>query len=248
MKKNIIGLIPTRLNSKRLPKKALLDLDGLPMIVHTYKRAILSKKLSETYVCTDSEKIISICKKYNINFIKTSSSHKNGTERIAEASLKLKKKIDIIVDIQGDEPLIKPDQIDKVIEFHLKNYNFDLVVPYLKLKNKTSKNVVKIVSIKNKVIYFSRENIPYEFKKKNLFYKKHHSIISFKINSLKKFSKLPLSKIEKIEGIELMRALENNFNIGTFMLKGDAFSVDILEDYLKAKNYIQTDKLRKKYK
>ena len=88
MKKII--LIPTRINSKRLPAKALLKIEDIPIIIHTYMRARLSKLADDVYVCTDSSKIIEACKKYDAKFIKTKSSHKNGTDRIAEAAKKLK--------------------------------------------------------------------------------------------------------------------------------------------------------------
>ena len=247
MKKKIIGLIPVRLQSKRLPKKALLEIEGIPMIVHTYQRAIMSKLLDDLYVCTDSDVIIKLCKTNNIKFIKTSKKHKNGTERIAEACKKFKS-VSLIVDIQGDEPLISPEDIDKVILFHNKNQNFDIVVPYQRLKNEENKNIVKIVSSNKKIIYFSRSCVPTGFNKKELYIKKHHSIISFKKKTLIDFAKLPQGEIEKIEGIELMRALENNFKVGTFLIKSKAFAVDVIEDYLKASLFMKKDFFLKKYK
>ena len=161
MKKKIIGLIPVRLKSKRLPRKALLDLEGLPMIVHTFKRAKLSKKLDDLYICTDSKEIIEVCNKFDIKYIKTSSKHKNGTERIAEAAKKLKN-VFLIIDIQGDEPLIKPSDINKVINFHLKNLEYDIIVPYQKINKLLNNNLVKIASSNNKVFFFSRNNVPFE--------------------------------------------------------------------------------------
>ena len=140
-----IILIPTRINSKRLPAKALLEIEKIPMIIHTYKRSCLSKLKNEVYVCTDSKKIINVCKKYEANFIKTKSTHKNGTERIAEAAKKLKLKAkDIIIDVQGDEPLINPVDIDATINFFLKN-NFEIVVPHINIKLKNKSNIVKLL-------------------------------------------------------------------------------------------------------
>ena len=142
MKKII--LIPVRLNSKRLPSKALLELDNLPLIVHTYKRACLSKYADEVYVCTDSEKIIKVCINFSVKYIKTKSVHNNGTERIAEEAKKLRlNKKDIIIDVQGDEPLIDPKNIDQTIKFHLKN-NYEIVVPHLKINKLTDRNIVKV--------------------------------------------------------------------------------------------------------
>ena len=123
MKKKIIGLIPTRLNSSRLPNKALLEIDKIPLVIHTYKRAKLSKKLDELIICCDDKKIYDVAKRFKAKAILTSKHHTNGTERIAEAYKKINKKYDIIVDIQGDEPLISPFHIDKVIEEHMKFFS-----------------------------------------------------------------------------------------------------------------------------
>jgi len=242
----VIGLIPVRLNSKRLKHKALLKVSGFPLIYHTYARACMSKLLDDVIVCCDTLKIKKVLDKLSAKNKLTSKKHINGTERIAEVSKKIKS--DFVIDIQGDEPLIDPSHIDQLIKFHKKNNQFDIVVPSLKIKIEENQHVVKIISNnKNKVLYFSRALVPFDFKQKNKFLQKHLSIISFKRQALIKFSKLKISKIEKIEGIELMRALENDFNVGTFFLKGDSFSVDQISDYEKALIAIPNDKYTKKY-
>ena len=251
MKKNInkvksVGLIPVRLNSSRLFRKALLEIDNLPMFVHTYKRSLLSKKLNEVHICTDSNEIIKIAKKYKCKFIKT-GYNLTGTDRISEAINKLKNKFDFYIDIQGDEPLLDPKHIDKVINWHSNNSSFDIVVPSLKSKNIDTPHIVKIVKSKKRVLYFSRSLIPHAFKKQQKYYLKHLSVISFKLESLKKFKKLPQGPLEKTEGIELMRALENNMTIGTFDLEGSSFSVDTKDDFIKAIKFMDLDKTRKKY-
>ncbi len=243
--KKVIGLIPSRLESKRLKKKPLLLLNGLPLIVHTYKRSLLSKKIDEVYVCTDSNKIIDVLKKYNCKYIKTKRNFYNGTDRIASVT-KFFKNVKLFVDIQGDEPLVSPEDIDNVIDFHNKNNKFDVVVPCIETKKTNSKNIVKIVKYKNKVIYMTRLDAPCGFQKKTKYYK-HLSVISFKPTALKNFSKLNRSYIESVESIELMRAIENDFKVGTFVTKSDSFSIDIKNDYLKAKKKMQIDKFRKLY-
>ena len=115
----IVGLIPSRLNSSRLFEKALLEIDGVPLVIHTFKRAKLSKYLDDIYVCTDSKKIATICKKYKCKVLFT-GKNPTGTDRISEAADKLKTKYDLYIDIQGDEPLINPNHIDKVILWHQK--------------------------------------------------------------------------------------------------------------------------------
>ena len=245
----VLGLIPTRLGSTRLPAKALLELNGMPLIIHTYKRSKLSKKLNDLIICCDSNKILNVAKKYKAKCKLTSVHHKNGTERIVEAYLSLKKKYHFIVDIQGDEPLISPYHIDQVIDFHKKNQDADIILPTLTVTFPESPNLIKVVTnSKKEVMYLSRSKIPYEFKKKSPSFKKHLSIISFKPDALIKFSKSKQTPLEKIEDIELMRALEIGLKIKSLELKGDSFSVDDQEDYLKAKDKMNKDKLFNIYK
>ena len=249
MKKKILGLIPVRLGSTRLPAKALLPINNLPLIIHVYKRAKLSKKLDDLIICCDDNKIVKVAKKYGAKILLTSKHHLNGTERICEAYKILKKKYDFIVDIQGDEPFISPHHIDEVIKFHLKNSDVDIILPTLKINSVNNTNIIKVVTdLKNKVLYLSRANIPYEFKKVNKYIRKHLSIISFKPEALIKFSKSTQTVLEKIEDVELLRALELGMKIKSLTLKGDSFSVDVIDDYNKAKIEIKTDKFYKLYK
>ena len=249
MTKKILGLIPVRLGSTRLPAKALLPINNLPLIIHVYKRAKLSKKLDDVIICCDDNKIAKVAKKYGAKILLTSKHHLNGTERICEAYKILKKKYDFIVDIQGDEPFISPHHIDEVIKFHLKNSDVDIILPTLKINSVNNTNIIKVVTdLKNKVLYLSRANIPYEFKKVNKYIRKHLSIISFKPEALIKFSKSTQTALEKIEDVELLRALELGMKIKSLTLKGDSFSVDVIDDYNKAKIEIKTDKFYKLYK
>ncbi len=242
----ILGLIPSRLNSSRLKEKPLLEIDGLPIIVHTLKRALLSKKLDKVIVCTDHKKIYDVVKDHGGDAMITSPKHINGTERIAEVSKKFKSKL--IVDIQGDEPLVDPRDIDKVIDFHLRNNQFDIVVPSMITNNPERNSLVKVLfNEKGKVLYFSRASVPYNFKNKKIEYFKDLSIVSFKRKALLEFSKFKIGKLEKIEGIELLRSLENNQLIGTFVSKSTSFSVDVNDDLLKAINAMPKNPIRKKY-
>lgn len=242
----IIGLIPSRLNSTRIPRKPLIEIDGLPLVVHTYKRAKLALGLDDVVVCTDSEEILNIVKKHGGKAALTSPKHINGTERIAEYASNLKPKF--VIDIQGDEPLVNPKDIDLVINFHLDNPKFDIVVPSHPTQEAKSKHIVKVVSDRNgKVLYFSRAEIPFEFSNKPEFYSKHLSIISFIPDILQNFSKLKQSNLESIEGVELLRALENNMKIGTFNIYADSFPVDVKEDLKKAIEVMPNDPIRKLY-
>ena len=244
----ILGLIPSRLNSKRLKHKPLLEIDGLPIIVHTFKRAMLSKKLDKVVVCADDQKIVNVVKKHGGEAILTSKKYRNGTERIAEVSKKFKN-IKLVVDVQGDEPLVDPKDIDRVINFHLKNNKFDIVVPCMQAdENFASRNLVKVVfSESGRILYFSRAVVPFNFKNKKIKYYRDLSIVSFIPKILIKYSKLKMGFLENVEGIELIRALENNISIGTFIAKNSGFAVDVNQDLMRAINVMPTDSIRKKY-
>ena len=243
---HVIGLIPSRLNSTRLPCKALLMIDGLPLVVHTMKRAQLAEVLDEVYVCTDSEKIGRTVEQHGGKFIMTNSDHINGTERIAEAASNMK--ADYIVDIQGDEPLINPKHIDTVVREHSKHPDWDILIPSLPITKPESPHIVKVVhDSKFRITYLSRAVIPQPFRHRPNYYLKHLSIISFKPRALKKFASFPIGSLEKAEGIELLRALENGLALGTVVFEGSSFSVDVEEDYIKAKEIILKDETRKQY-
>lgn len=247
MKKKIVGLIPCRLKSRRLKEKALLPIDGLPLIIHTLKRVQMCKELSEIIVCTDSRKIKNLVEKHGGKSFLTKSNHKTGTDRISEISRKLN--YDIAIDIQGDFPFVDPNNIKKLIEFHKSN-NFEVVVPFSPITEKEAleKEVVKLIqNEKNKVIYFSRSIIPFPYKNEKKYYNKHMSIISFNKKTLDIFPKLKVGALEKFEGIELMRCIENNISVGTFKINKDIFSVDIKKDYVRSVSLMPLDPIRKKY-
>jgi 3-deoxy-manno-octulosonate cytidylyltransferase (CMP-KDO synthetase) len=246
-----LGLIPARLKSTRLPNKPLLEIDGLPMIVHVMKRAKLCSELDKVIVCTDSDEILSVVKKYGGEAIKTKFNHINGTERISEVAKKIKKNFQLIIDIQCDEVFLNPDNIGKLIKFHKKNKNFDIVIPHSQISKQNNRNIVKILSNEqNQIIYLSRDDIPFNFqglKKVKLW--RHMDIISFKPKMLIKFATLKRSRLEKIENIELLRGLENNFKLGTFLIKEEknAFSINTNSEYLEAKKIMTKCKIRSLY-
>jgi len=248
MPKNII-LIPTRIRSKRLKRKALLPIENIPMIVHTYFRAELSKLANSVFVCTDSKEIITQLKIFKIPFIQTSSHHKNGTERINEAAQKLSlSNHDLIIDVQGDEPLINPKNIDDKIKFFNKR-KFEIVVPNIIIpQKKNNESIVKILSNHSgRILWMSRSKIPCFYNKKDSFFQKHLSVIIFTKKSLQQYCSFNLSRYEKIESIELLRAIENNMLLGTTNLKGDSFSIDTLKDYKKAILFFKKDEIKYKY-
>ena len=205
------------------------------------------KNVDEIVVCTDSKEIKKLAEAYGVKVKMTLKNHKNGTDRIAEIAKKLK--ADLFIDVHSDEAILDPKNVEKLINFHLKNYYFDIVVPN-KISNKSGgENVVKIIpNLRDKsIIYLSRSDAPYAFRKSKKNFYHHLDTISFKPNALKMFSKLGQGNLEKIEGIELLRAIENKFKLGTFSIKTSSFSINTINDFNKAKGYLKKDKYFKKY-
>ncbi len=242
-----IGLIPSRIESSRLPEKALLEILGMPMVIHVAKRAMMASLLDDVIVCTDSLNIAHACITYDIRFMLTKSKHLNGTERISEAAgyLNLNNE-DIVIDIQGDEPLLAPSMVDNVIKFILATDN-DVVVPYLPISSSSdSPNRVKLIESSGKVYYMTRASAPYSFLEAGKL-KKHLSIVGFRTSALIKFASHPQTPLERVEGVELLRGLEMGLKIGTFEEAGESLAVDTYEDYVQVKRLMLRDTLFGKY-
>ena len=155
---------------------------------------------------------------------------------------------DYYIDIQGDETLIDPKNIDKVVEYHRKNNQADIILPNLIIKKINDLNAVKIIFNKKKeVIYLTRSNSPHPFRKKTDKIFKHLSVISFKPTALKRFSKNSRSKLEIIEDIELLRAIDIGLKIKTFSLRGESFSIDVPKNLKDFRKKIRFDKYYKIY-
>ena len=244
---NTIVLIPARMESSRLPNKPLLDINGMPMVIHVAKRAAMSDLVDRVIVCTDSLDIVEVCNEYSVDCILTKKKHGNGTERIAEAIHYLDiNDDDVIIDVQGDEPLINPNTIDKLV-LRFKKSKFDIMLPYIEINDTGNRNIVKLAAVNDEIIYMSRMDIPCPFSKERKL-KKHLSIIAFTVKALKNYSGFKKTELEKIESIELLRALENNLTIGTFKEEVESFAVDVLDDYHKANRCMRDDVLYDRYK
>jgi len=243
----IIGLIPSRLGSKRLPGKALADLSGLPVIVHVAKRAKLSKYLEKVFVCTDSEEISNKCSEYNVDTILTRDGFRNGTERIASVIDNFE--CDYAIDIQGDEPLVNPKHIDLVAEAISKNpNNAEIIIPTLEVPYSSPETIVRVQSsLSGRIMTLTRANIPHRYSVPISTIQKHLSVIGFTKNALKKYGNLEPSINEQSEDIELLRALENDMNLYSLPVEGNSFSIDVQDDLLKARVAIKSDKFFGKY-
>ena len=205
--------------------------------------------LEHIYLCTDSKEIYKVAESLGVPSIMTKSSHKNGTERCSEASkiLKLRSK-DIVVNIHGDEPLVSPKQINKLLLF-FESSNYDIVFPHRQINKpkRNNRNMVKIVTNQNnKVLYMSRSLIPSDDGNlKNI--KKQCGITIYKYSSLKLYNTYKESINERYESIELLRAIDNNLNVGTTLINDEAISVDTFGDLAKVRKLFKTDKLLNSY-
>ena len=243
MPEDTIALIPARLESTRLPNKPLKIISGLPMVVHVAKRSQLAQGVTRVAVCTDSIEILMVCEKFGIEVCMTKASHQNGTERIAEAAeIMGLSETDVIVDVQGDEPFVKPDYIEQVAEF-TRTSGYGCVVPHQLMEERGNLNRVKLVSHNDRVIYFSRADVPCHFGAFAQPLKKHLSIIGFRLSALRKFAAQAPTPLEEMERIELMRLVELGEPIGTFLQDGTSLSVDTPEDYELACRMMERDAL-----
>ena len=230
----VSALIPARLNSSRLEKKLIKDLDGVPIIVRTYKNVVSTNLFKEVIVVTDADEIVEILKKHNIKFLKSLKSHNTGTDRIAEFADKFNS--DIIVNVQGDEPFINKDDLIKIInEFKCDSNNFvDVVSLMIKLTNvneiNNPNNVKVVVDINNDSILFSRSIIPFDRDHLKPHYYKHIGVYAFRSLYLKKFAKYDQTPLEKAEMIEALRIVEHGDKIRMIEIFKEHVSIDTIDD------------------
>ena len=230
----VSALIPARLNSSRLEKKLIKDLDGIPIIVRTYKNIVSTNLFKEVIVVTDADEIVEILKKHNIKFLKSLKSHNTGTDRIAEFADKFNS--DIIVNVQGDEPFISKDDLIKIInEFKCDSNNLVNVVSLMiKLSNideiNNPNNVKVVVDNNNDSILFSRSIIPFDRDDLKPSYYKHIGVYAFRTLYLKKFAKYDQTPLEKAEMIEALRIVEHGEKIRMIEIFKEHVSIDTIDD------------------
>jgi len=236
---NIIGIIPARMGSSRFPGKPLAKIMGRAMIHHVYSRCEKAGILEGVYVATCDKEIEKYCIENKMNVIMTKDTHERASDRVAEAVLKIEKekkeKIDIVVMIQGDEPLVNSTMIEKALEPLLKDekvYLTNLMARLDSEEEQNDPNEIKVVVDKdNFALYFSREPIPSRKKsaKAPLMYKQV-CVIPFKRDFLTKFNELPPTTLESIESIDMLRVLEHGYRVKMVLAGFKTYSVDTPED------------------
>ncbi|XP_073116374.1 3-deoxy-manno-octulosonate cytidylyltransferase, mitochondrial-like isoform X2 [Elaeis guineensis] len=232
----VVGIIPARFNSSRFQGKPLVPILGKPMIQRTWERAKLASSLEHVVVATDDEKIAECCRGFGADVIMTSESCQNGTERCCEALQKLKRNYDIVVNIQGDEPLIEPEIIDGVVQAlqRAPDAVFSTAVTSLKPEDGPDPNRVKCIVDKfGYAIYFSRGLIPYNKSGKvnpQFPYLLHLGIQSYDSKFLRIYRQLPPTPLQLEEDLEQLKVLENGYKMKVIKVQHDARGVDTPED------------------
>ena len=244
--KSTIIVIPARYKSTRLPGKPLIEFANKPMIIIVAERCAEALGKSHVYVATDDIKIKQTCEKYGVNVIMTSEKHLTGTDRIAEASQKLN--ADYIINVQGDEPLINPEDIKAVIEEKHK-YPNDIINAYTTIKSTddvASKTIPKVVvNENNKLIYMSRSVVP-GLKDDNLNpeYKKQVCIYGFTNDQLKAFSSYGRkSTIEAFEDIEILRFFEIGYDVRMVEVHSRYIAVDTENDVSRVREILENNQI-----
>lgn len=235
-----VGIIPSRYASTRFPGKPLIDIKGKTMIRRVYEQAKQSHMLSAVFVATDDQRIIDEVESFAGDAIMTSSRHPSGTDRCFEVLEKIgKDKYDVVVNIQGDEPFIHPEQINKVLKsFENKQVQISTLAHKI-MENKDLHNpsIVKIArKVNGEALYFSRSVIPFirepgheDWTKLNPFLK-HIGIYAYRSDILEQLVKLPASSLEKAESLEQLRWLENGYTLMVEVTDQESFPVDTPED------------------
>jgi 3-deoxy-manno-octulosonate cytidylyltransferase (CMP-KDO synthetase) len=234
---NFVGIIPARYGSQRFPGKPLAKIKGKTMIEHVYFQAL--KALEHVYVATDDERIEQEVKRFGGNSIMTKASHKTGTDRLAEAINIIKERnnenYNVVINIQGDEPFIQPEQIKELCScFNEQSTEIATLAKYITLNEEIfNPNLPKLITNhKDKAIYFSRSPIPYvrgeeecRWAEKHTF-KKHLGMYGYRTDILKKITDLPPSSLEQAESLEQNRWLEYGYTIKIQMTSYNNYPVD----------------------
>lgn len=225
------AVIPARYDSTRFPAKVLADIAGEPMIIRVYKAVKKSKNIDSVYVATDDKRIKEVVEKAGGKVIMTASSHQSGTDRIAEAALEIE--ADLIVNVQGDEPLIKASSINRALEPFKKEKDLKMSTLKRQIKAVEAQNpdVVKVITDQNNcALYFSRSPIPYYRKAEAKNYYQHIGLYVYRKDFLLQYAEMERTALEKAESLEQLRALENGFKIKVLEIKAKLIGVDRRED------------------
>jgi len=249
----IIGIIPSRYASQRLPAKSLADIHGKPMVQHVYERASQSRLLTDVIVATDDERIESVVKGFGGHVVMTPTDIRSGSDRIAHVARSLES--ELIVNVQGDEPLIEPKVIDQTIQVLLDDADAVVstaVKKIISLDELLTPSVVKVViDRKHFALYFTRSLVPFvrdsaevtDWLKHAAFYK-HLGIYVYRSSFLQQYASLAPTPLEQAEKLEQLRILEHGYRIKVTLTEYDSIPVDTQEDLERVRRQIKNQKVK----
>lgn len=256
MKENIIAIIPSRMGAKRLPGKPMLDIHGMPMIGHVYNRTKMCNDFTDVFVATCDEEISDYIESIGGNVVMTSPEHLRSTDRVAEAikliEAELNKKYDIVVMVQGDEPMVNEQMISNSISPLLIDPGVEIVNLMTEITDSDEiddPNSVKVVvDYNNLTLYMSRSGIPYEKRGVSGLPKlKKVNVAAIKRDFLFHFSALPPTPLELVESIGMLRILESGMKIKMVLSESYSVSVDTQKDLEIVRDLMKDDFWMKKY-
>lgn len=258
--KIVVAIIPARYASARLPGKLLLPIDGRPLIAHTIERARSASTVSRVIVATDDQRIFDAVIGVGAEAVMTSTDHRSGTDRLAEVAANLPDDC-IIVNVQGDEPMIAPETIDAAVQALIDDEDADMATtcePIESLGDLLNGNIVKVVvGDSGYALYFSRSPMPFprdaslkydgdpgraihEEPELLSLFRKHTGLYVYRREYLLRLSKLPPTQLEQIEMLEQLRALEDGADIRVVNAAGSSIGVDTQDDYEKVRELLES--------
>lgn len=249
---NIIGIIPARMASSRFPGKPLAKIRGVPMLGHVYFRSKMSKMLNDVYVATCDREIVEYVESIGGKAIMTSDTHERASDRTAEALIHIEREMEglvfIVVMIQGDEPMLRPEMIDEAVRPMLAEESIlvtNLMAPLKTAEEHDDINEVKVVVDRQDfALYFSREPIPSRRKGGEGVRKlKQVCIIPFRRDFLLEFNELEPTPLEIAESVDMMRVLEHGYKVKMILTHYDIYSVDTEHDLKKVDKLMANDDL-----
>lgn len=242
---NILCVIPARYSSTRLPGKPLAEIAGKPMIQHVYERSILAKRPRRVIVATDHALVYDSVKKFGGEVLMTSPDHLTGTDRLAEVAEQFPE-VDLIINVQGDEPLIPPGIIDQLAAAFDGNPDVQMATLMTEMEESeyNSPSAVKVVTdLQGYALYFSRSLIPFPRNDAGMPIYKHIGIYAYRRDFLLTYAKLTPTPLEQSESLEQLRALEHGYRIKVLKTDFKSIGVDTMEDLEKVNLLLQNQKI-----
>ncbi|MHC4123471.1 MAG: 3-deoxy-manno-octulosonate cytidylyltransferase [Planctomycetota bacterium] len=245
--KKIVAVIPARYHSTRFEGKPLAKILGKPMIQHIYENTKECNLLDDTVVATDDQRIVDVVEGFGGKAVLTSRGHSAGTNRVAEVAKYLD--ADIVVNVQGDEPLIKPSMIEEIVRPLLEDDSLktaNLIMKIADIGDYVDTTVVKATIDKDGfLLYLTRSPIPYPKTRQEYVVYKEVGLYSFRREFLLKVAEMKQTSLELIEGIEFLRLLENRYKVKAVVVEGNMMSVDTLSDLIEVEKFLQKEMRQK---